>query len=177
MKKLARMKVYLTIILFLSAVSINAQYNTSTIGWRSGGVSGISYKLISDDNNGFELILGAREKGVIFTGLLQKYKPIATNRISGLFLFFGGGGHAGYAKYTEEVQTIVDDKTNYCNYEETNPVFGGDFMIGSEYRFKSIPLYISLDYKPYFEIFGQKDFRLDLWDIGFTARYVFGNKL
>jgi len=175
MKKIKRMKVFLSIILLTLALSINAQYNTSTIGLRLGGVSGLSYKFISDNNSGFELILGAKEKGAILTGIVQKYKPLATNRISGFLLCYGGGGHVGYAKHKEEVIRTVDDKTFYCEYEESNPVIGGDFMIGAEYRFESIPLHISLDYKPYFEVFGHKDFRLDLWDIGFTARWVLNN--
>lgn len=174
MKKNNGMKVFLSILIFTLTLSLNAQYNTSTIGLRLGGVSGLSYKYISDNNTGFELILGAKEKGAIFTGVVQKYKAIATSRISGLYLVFGGGAHAGYAKHKEEVTRIVEDKTFYCEYEETNPVFGGDFMFGAVYRFESIPLHISLDYKPYIEIFGQKDFRVDLWDIGFTIRYAIG---
>jgi len=47
-------------------------------------------------------------------------------------------------------------------------------MNGAEYHFESIPMHISLDYKPYFEFFGIEDFRLDLWDIGFSIRYAIG---
>ncbi len=167
------MKLSLTILFFIATLTINAQYKVSSLGFRLGGVSGVTYKYIEDDNKGFEVILGAKEKGMRLTALLQKYKPIATNRIAGMFVFFGAGAHSGYSKHTEESAEQFEDLWQYSYYEKTNFVLGGDFMAGVAYHFESIPVHISLDYKPYFEFFGENTFRLDLWDIGFTLRYAF----
>ena len=167
------MKHLLTILFIFTFIGVQAQFKTSSIGLRLGGVSGVSYKYIDDDFKGFELILGAREGGLRFTGLLQKYKPVATNRIAGFSFFAGGGAHVGYAKYTENIYRIDEGVTYYSYYEKTNPVLGGDFILGAEYHFETIPLHLTLDYKPYFELFGEKTLRVDLWDIGFSIRYSF----
>lgn len=154
-------------------MAVNAQEKTSSIGIRMGGLSGISYKYMDNDYLGFELIAGGKDQGLQLTGLLQKYQPIAAHKLAGLFVFVGGGAHAGYSKYTEDYVMVIEGNNYYSYYEKTSPVLGGDFIIGTAYHFDSIPLHLSLDYKPYFEVFGEKTFRLDLWDIGFTIRYSF----
>lgn len=166
------MKRSITILFVLIALASQAQFKSSSIGLRLGGVSGIAFKHIDDDLTGFELIGGAKDGGLNLTGLIQHYRPIAVGRTDGLFLFMGGGAHAGYARYSEKIIRMVDNTYYYTYHEHTNPVAGGDFIVGMEYHFESIPLHLSLDYKPYFELFGQKDFRVDLWDIGFSVRYA-----
>ena len=167
------MKLKLTLLLMLSALLLQAQPGKSSLGLRAGGVSGITFKYVDDELRGFELIAGAKEGGMVLTCLLQKYRPIGAGRISGLSLYTGGGAHAGYSKYTEEIIHVVEGWHYHAYHEVTSPVLGGDFVLGVEYQFESIPMNLSLDYKPYVEVFGQKDFRVDLWDIGFSIRYAF----
>lgn len=167
------MKRSFTILLLLIVLGAHAQFKSSSIGLRMGGLSGISFKYIDDDLSGFELIAGCRDGGLNLTGLIQHYRPIATGRTDGLFLFMGGGAHAGYTRYSAQFVRVIDNAYYYTYHQHTSPVAGGDFILGMEYHFESIPLHLGLDYKPYFELFGQKDFRLDLWDIGFSIRYAF----
>lgn len=159
-------------VLMLTAVLSKGQEVVQSIGLRLGG-NGISYKYTEDQYKGFETILAFREHGVQFTGLVEFYKPIKTDRISNLFYFWGVGGHAGYKGV--EVFNCQCDENGTSVYPEIrhNPVLGFDGIFGGEYQFYSIPLAVSLDYKPYIEFFGEHVFRLDLWDFGLTIRYTF----
>lgn len=167
------MKQALTILFLIAAISSSAQDKFSSIGLRFGGMSGVSFKYVDDDLLGFELIAGGKDGGFKLTGLIQSYRQVATNKVPGLFMFMGGGAHAGYSKYVETYSIYVDGRWYYSDYQRVSPVIGGDFILGAEYHFESIPLHLTIDYKPYFEIFGEQDFRLDLWDFGFTIKYAF----
>lgn len=170
MKSLAS---FITIIMiFFAANSIKAQEVVSSIGLRFGH-GGFSYKYIEDQRLGFETILSFRDNGVQFIGLVQAYRPIKTDRISNLYLYYGGGGHAGY-KGVE--RAYAKPGVNGCEvYTDTrfNPVYGFDGIVGAEYQFYSIPLAMSFDYKPFIEFFSENTVRLDLWDFGFSLRYTF----
>lgn len=161
----------ITIIFLFFAVTLTAQIKSSSIGLRGGGVSGFSYKYIDYDLKAFEIIAGWQEGGFRVVGLLEKYKPIATDRIANLFVFWGGGAHVGCINTTTEyVYQGSDGYDYYYPDNRAKPVIGGDFIAGMEYRFESIPLRLGFDYKPYFQVFGEETFRVDLWDVGFTVR-------
>jgi hypothetical protein len=167
------MKYLIALILIITEVGLFAQNSITSAGLRSGGISGISIKLLDDELSSVEIITGVQRNGLKLTGLIQKYKPIQTRRIANLFMYSGLGAHAGYEKYTKEDSKIVDGVSYYSYRKVVSPVIGGDLIAGLEYHFESVPFQVSLDYKPYFELFGKKIFRLDFWDIGFTVRYVF----
>ena len=152
--------------------SLQSQTVAPAIGLRFGGLSGISFKYVDEDLTGFELIAGARDRGMVLTGMVQRYRPLDVGRADGFFLFIGGGAHAGYGRYSEQFVRVVDGYHYYSRQEWTKPVIGADFIVGLAYHFESIPLHLSLDYKPYMEFFGMKDFRMDLWDLGFSVKYA-----
>jgi hypothetical protein len=158
----------------MAGLTPKAQQEIHAAGLRSGGISGISIKLI-DDLDAMEIIAGVQRNGFKLTGIIQKYKPIQVRRIANLFMFSGLGAHAGFERYTDEESRTIDGFTYYSYRKVVSPVIGGDLNLGIEYRFESVPFHVSLDYKPYFELFGRKIFRLDLWDIGFTVRYLINN--
>lgn len=167
-------RIFALAILVITANAIKAQEQevVQSIGLRLGG-NGISYKYVEDQYKGFETILAFREHGVQFTGLVEFYKPIKTDRISNLFYFWGVGGHAGYKGIETTYCQCDGNGTSAFTDIRHNPVFGLDGIFGGEYHFYSIPLAVSLDYKPYIEFFGKDIFRLDLWDFGLTMRYTF----
>ncbi len=122
------------------AVTLTAQVKSSSIGLRGGGVSGFSYKYIDHDFKAFEIIAGWQEGGFRLTGLIQKYKQIATSRVSNLFVFIGGGAHVGYVRSTKNMFTMAIDGYDYYYPQSTaKPLIGGDFIVGTEYRFENIP--------------------------------------
>jgi len=165
-------------LLIIGTIAILASQLTAqqtSMGLRCGGLSAVTWKYIDIDGYGVELMLGGQDHGMRFTGLIEKYKPVLTDRLAHLFIFTGLGGHSGYSRYRVYESWEKNDIKYYNEYWKTSPVIGGDFILGAEYRFESIPVFLSLDYKPYFEFFGRKTFRVDLWDLGFTVRYVFNN--
>lgn len=167
------MKIITTLILLTLSVTLLAQNNTSSLGLRGGGVSGFTFKYLDEQKKGFEIIAGWKDGGFQVTGLLEYYKPIANDKIPGLYYFTGLGAHMGYAKYTVYNTVVVEGIPYYSYYDINQPIIGTDFILGIEYQFGSIPLNFSIDYKPYFEFFGQNFFRADLWDVGFSIRYSF----
>lgn len=168
-------KIIILFLIILSGTLAQSQEVRSSLGLRGGGTSGISFKYIDADDTGFELIAGWREGGFRLTGLLQRYKPVATQKVPNLYLVTGIGGHAGYVRYDACNAYYGDYNYYYSYYTQTKPVIGIDAMAAAEYHFESIPLQLSIDYKPYMEFFGQKTFRLDLWDFGFSIRYMFNS--
>ncbi len=169
------MKLLTTILLISLSTTLAAQTRSTTVGLRAGGASGFSMKYIDDDLTAVEVIAGWQENGFRLVGMVQKYKPIATDRMSNLFLFTGVGAHSGYIRYNDRRSKYVEKDIYYYDYYRTAPIFGGDFIVGVEYHFESIPLHFSIDYKPYFQLFGMQNFRVDLWDLGFTFRYALNN--
>ena len=175
MKKLQMktgIRIFAVAVLMFTASLSKSQEVVQSIGLRLGG-NGISYKYVEDQYKGFETILAFREHGVQFTGLVEFYKPIKTDRISNLFYYWGVGGHAGYKGVN--VSSCQCDSSGTSVYSDIrhNPILGFDGIFGGEYQFYSIPLSVSLDYKPYIEFFGEHIFRVDLWDFGLTMRYTF----
>jgi hypothetical protein len=175
MMKIKRMKRIVSLLtismVLITTGSLMAQEVSNSIGVRYGH-GGISYKYMEDYHQGFEAILTFRDNGIQFIGLVQEYQPIKTDRINNLYLYYGAGGHVGYKGVSK---TYARNDGNGCYlYSDTryNPVIGLDGIVGGEYKFYSVPLTLSLDYKPFIEFFGQDMVRLDLWDFGLTLRYT-----
>lgn len=165
-------KIIFTAIILIMGYTLSAQESIESVGLRGGGLSGMTIKLMDEDLSAVEIILGFQRNGMKMTGMVQRFKPIKTDRISNLYVFSGLGAHAGFERWDEEETQVVDGVTYYANRRVVSPVVGGDLIIGLEYHFESVPFHVSLDYKPYMEFFGEKIFRIDFWDIGFSVRYV-----
>jgi hypothetical protein len=160
----------------ITVTMLNAQQTSTFAGLRGGGVSGITIKIIDEQQSAVELIAGFQHNGMRLVGLLEKYKPLNLSRIGNLYYYTGAGAHSGFVRFSDEVRHYIDEETYYYQqYRWTRPIIGADFVVGVEYRFESLPLELCLDYKPYFEFFGEETFRIDLWDIGFSVRYNFNH--
>jgi hypothetical protein len=93
--------------------------------------------------------------------LVEFHKPLTP---AGLTYYYGAGGYLGFVK-------VVNTNTQKTG-TETN--FGGQGVIGLDYKFANIPLNISLDWKPELNIVN--DINFEPAAMGFTARFTFGNK-
>jgi hypothetical protein len=91
--------------------------------------------------------------------LVEMHKPLNTQ---GLQWFYGGGAYLGFEKTYNATKNINETKTN----------FGGQGVIGLDYKFVNIPLNLSLDWKP--ELNLVSDINFEPAAIGFTARFTFG---
>jgi hypothetical protein len=91
--------------------------------------------------------------------LVEMHKPIGT---SGIQWFYGGGGYIAFVKSYNAQK----------NKDETNTNFGGQGVIGLDYKFVNLPLNLSLDWKPELNLIN--DINFEPAAIGFTARFTFG---
>ena len=91
--------------------------------------------------------------------LLEFHKPLTP---AGLTWFYGAGGYISFVKKVN----VATSKTT------TDPNFGGQGVIGLDYKFSNVPLNISLDWKPELNIVSEINFEPAA--IGFSARFTFG---
>ena len=109
--------------------------------------SGISFKHFFG-NNAVEGILSFGNGTTSICGLYEIHKPFATENLQWLI---GGGGYVGFGS-----------KTSYV---------GAAGIIGIDYKFPSLPLNFTLDWKPELNLVSQVGFEGS--GIGFSARFTF----
>lgn len=128
----------------------NTTYYNNAFGLRAGESSGITFKHFKGNNTAYEFILSAWPNDLSIFGLYEKYKPI--NELSGLNFYYGGGGHVAFNTYSRVYYRTYSDGRAYWWYKERSGFgLGIDGIVGLEYKFRGIPLAISLDLKPYIE--------------------------
>lgn len=155
------MKRLLTIILVLAAVTIgaHAQSYKSAVGLRGGDPSGITFKTFISGSNAIELVAGSRFgwDNIVITGFYEYEQP--TGWAPNLDWYFGIGAHLGFWDNDASVEY------------DSNIMAGVDGIVGLEYTFDDIPLNLSLDIVPSFNIIGHPSwFHMNG---GISIRYVF----
>jgi hypothetical protein len=173
------MKIFtkITVLILLAVITLpsNAQENQKQAGFRFGGTTGFTARIITEDNFAFEGILGYRSGGLQVYGLFESRKPVYLKRLENMFLYFGGGAHIGFVRWNEYDQ-YYDPYHNYYddNYDwHMGAAFGLDGIIGMEYSFNSAPISMAVDFKPLFELYGPFLMRVNFWDFAFHLRYNF----
>ena len=94
-----------------------------------------------------------------FGGLVEIYKPFGT---PGLRWFYGGGGYLGFGKEFNALKN-KDVRTTW---------FGAQGVVGIDYKFASVPINISVDWKPELNIVQEINFEPAA--LGFSARFTLG---
>lgn len=118
---------------------------------------------------GYAAILGMN-RGLQLTGLRVIYQANLPEISPDLFIAWGYGGHAGFI-WTDHYGFFGENY--YFERYRACPVFGADGWIAAEYRFKEIPVNISLNLKPFVELTIPSFVRIIPWDIGISFSYVF----
>lgn len=149
----------LVVALFIVFESKAQDYNTG-IGLRGGFASGLTVKHFLSQTKAIEGIFDSRWHGVNITGLYEIHaQAFNTDRLN---WYYGVGGHIGFwnGKYYRDVRNDAD-----------YTVVGIDGILGIEYNFKEIPVNLSLDWKPAFDLVGYSGF----WGDGgaISIRYIF----
>lgn len=115
-------------------------------GLRLGTPVGFTYRQVVAQGMAMELMAGQRWGGVVLTGMLQKqYFPW---RARYLGWYWGFGGHVGFHSNTPPPWAEGHSEFNGTD-------IGADIMIGFEHKFKTIPITITLDWKPTYNIIGR----------------------
>ena len=118
----------------------------------------VSFKQFITEKSAIEVLFTFGDP-LALGAMLELHQPLAAE---GLSWFYGGGGYVAFVK---KLNTTTQK-------ENTEPNFGGQGVIGLDYKFNNIPLNISLDWKP--ELNLVTDINFEPAAIGFTARFTFG---
>jgi hypothetical protein len=170
MKKLC----YIFFMLIISpSYILNGQDVNRQAGIRTGYRGGIFYQLTSDAGNaeaGYNAMLSFNDDGIQLTGLRIVYETSLSDISPDLFFAWGYGGHAGFI-YTDHLGFLGEKY--YFQGRHFCPLFGADGWLSAEYRFRDIPLNVSLNIKPFVELTLPVFVKIKPADIGLSVSYVF----
>jgi len=153
-----RLFLIIVLVLFLSSLSHAQEYKTA-LGLRAGFPYGATLKHFLNKTNALEGILAWKWNGIVVTGFYENEHW--TGQYPALNWFWGFGAHVGF----------WDQGNNPYLNDYTGVAIGADAIIGLEYTFDEIPLNLSLDILPTFNIIGNTG-----WgglNGGLSIRYVF----
>lgn len=165
-------KIYFVItLLFISGPCMLFGQNREA-GLRSGYRGGIFYQVTREYGNsetGYNALLSF-DRGLQITGLRVIYETALSDISPDLYFAWGYGGHAGFI-YTDHFRYMFE-RVEF-NSDRFYPVIGADGWLTAEYRFRDIPVNISLNVKPFVEFTLPVFVNIIPWDIGFSISYVF----
>lgn len=152
------------VILFFALFAITTAsfaqkgYNQA-VGVRGGLVQGITAKKFIGDKTALEGILFTRWRGAGITGLYELHSWNAFD-VDNLNWFYGLGATVGFY-----------DGYYYSGTGSNFFGIGIDGIVGLEYNFEEIPINISVDIKPSFNLLGYDDYLG--YGGAFSIRYLF----
>ncbi len=168
-------KIYTTsvILLLICSATLNAQFANREAGLRLGYRSGFFYQVTSDAGNaevGYNGLLTFNNNGIQLTGLKIVYETALNDISPDLYFAWGFGGHLGFI-YTDHVGFLGErydfEGKRFC------PLAGADGWIAAEYRFRDIPLNVSLNLKPFVELTIPAFVRVVPGDVAISISYIF----
>ena len=149
----------LGIILLISAQMAFSQDYRTAIGLRAGGHHGITIKHFTKPKVAVEGIISSRWRGLGLTGLIEGHtRFFGINRFN---FYYGAGAH---------IYFWGENKRGYSPYGRSS-VIGIDGILGLEYNFREIPINLSIDWKPTYNLNVDDRFWGD--DGAISIRYTF----
>lgn len=152
---------------------MKAQFASKEAGLRLGYRSGFIYQVTSEAGNaeiGYNALLSFNNNGIQLTGLRIVYETTLSDISPDLYFAWGYGVHIGFM-YSDHIGFMGErydfDGERFC------PLAGADGWIAAEYRFRDIPVNISLNLKPFVEITIPAFVRIMPADVGISISYVF----
>jgi hypothetical protein len=163
------------LLFFLSVIFISTVLTGQSrqVGLRGGYRGGIFYQMNTRAGNaeiGYNALLSFNNNGIQITGLRIIYGAQLTEVSPDLYLSWGYGGHAGFVNIYRDRYDI--DGYNYPR-RQFSPLVGVDVWGSVEYRFREIPLNLSLNLKPCIELAFPAYVRFMPFDMGLSVSYVF----
>lgn len=162
MKNLKIIGLALTLLMCTIMPGKSHDYNTG-IGVRGGFFNGLTIKHFISDRAALEGLFTTRWSGFGITGLYEIHNNAFD--IPRLHWYYGVGGHIGFfdGRHTHRYWGERDQRSY--------TVIGVDFILGLEYNFTELPINLSVDWKPAFNITGHNGFWYD--DGALSLRYIF----
>jgi hypothetical protein len=148
-------RLFITLLLGVCIQTVNAQTKGNPqLGLRLGLPFGATARYYFSDANAVEGIAGFYSGTFTVTGLYERHFDLSPQTTAGLGWFIGGGAHLGSRKTDGNMKFIA----------------GVDGIGGMDYTFPSLPLNLSLDWKPAIHF----NTSSDLTDFALSVRYTFG---
>jgi hypothetical protein len=159
--KLLLLIVYIGIL--FSVTGLSAQSYQTGAGIRFGGLTnGLTVKQFISKGSALEGMVSVAHKNIILTGLFEIHKPVDQ---SSLFsVYYGLGGHVGF--FRDGGSYYYHDSRLYTS----TTVAGIDGIVGLEYKFRTAPVIVSMDFKPFIDLFNGS---ILYFDGGIGLRYAF----
>ncbi len=138
----------LILCVLLTTPVVGQQLKTGTsyktaVGVRGLGTSGLTIKHFTGANKALEGIVGFYPNAFSATLLVERYAPAFSE--PGLNWYYGIGGHVA-------TQSDVVNNDGLYRRETSEVGFGIDGIFGIEYKIQEVPIAMSLDFKPFFEV-------------------------
>lgn len=135
-------------VLLLASVGYSQNLKTgptykTAIGVRGIGTSGLTIKHFTKATTAIEGIIGFYPNAFSATILVEKYAQAFDTQ--GLNWYYGIGGHIA-------TQSNVIRNDGLYRRETSEFGVGVDGIFGLEYKINEVPIAISLDFKPFFEV-------------------------
>lgn len=146
MKYLPYSLIFCLVLLFgtMQAQQIRPSHTYKTaVGVRGVGTSGLTIKHFTRSTLAIEGIIGFYPNAFSATVLVERYAPAFD--VAGLRWYYGFGGHVAS-------QSDVVQSEGIYRRESSNFGLGVDGIFGIEYKIREVPIAVSLDFKPFFEV-------------------------
>jgi hypothetical protein len=163
----------ISILTIVASAVVNGQIANRQAGLRTGYRGGIFYQITNEAGNaeiGYNAMLSFSNNGIQLTGLRIIYETSLSEISPDLFFAWGYGGHVGFI-YSDHVG-FLGERYSFQS-ERFCPVLGADGWLAAEYRFRDIPLNISLNIKPFVELTVPSFVKIMPADLGVSVSYVF----
>ena len=166
MNTLKKYFICLSFIIFLKGVgygqSLTGNYHAA-IGLRAGDTSGLTFKFNSGGSSNVELLAGFWSNWLSLTALYEK--NVSAFNVNGMNWYYGAGGHVSF---------VTGDYYNRGRQYTRGDDFalGLDGIVGLEYKIPPIPFAVSIDIKPFMEIYRNGNFFLGI-DPGIGVKFTF----
>lgn len=164
------MKKYILVLLMFILIkpAFSQNYNQAA-GIRGGLSPGFEYRFFTGDSESYKFLLSWRNNGLQLHALKEFHQYDLFDFSEQLVLIYGAGIHAGFESWNE----LRYSGNNSWSTTRTAPVAGIDGLAGLEYVFYEVPVSLGIEVKPYFELFGNPMFDVQLFDFAFTIKYLF----
>lgn len=141
-------------------------------GIRGGLSSGFEYRVFAEELSSYKVLLSTRKDGIQLTGMKEFHRPDVFDFGQELSFVYGAGVHVGFESW-EHYHHDPFLPAGYYIKKHTGPIAGLDALAALEYTIPTLPLVAGIEGKPYFNLFGEHFFDLQIWDFAFTLKYTF----
>jgi hypothetical protein len=170
--KSAHLKYIAALSLILFATQAFAQDYKRAIKLKASPIWGVSYKVLTGFEKGYEVAFSNTSCNTSLTGLRIYQEPVFPKLSSKWFVCYGYGTHLAL-NYNYKTYNPFAPFDSPQQYNRTYISGGLDGYIGLEYRFLKHPFIISADLIPYFEFFGPDYFRVSTGRLSLGMAYTF----